>query len=99
MDLGAPYGRVIVNIVFPIIAPSILSARLVAFTVSLDEVALALFLAGTDPIFPVHLLGQLKLASGPQRMAAFAALMTMVELFLVLTAERIRRRGQPGTVR
>ena len=35
MDLGAPYGKVILNIVFPLIATSILSAWLVAFTVCL----------------------------------------------------------------
>ena len=52
MDLGAPYGRVILNVVLPLIAPSILSAWLVAVTVSLDEFALALFLAGTDKRFP-----------------------------------------------
>ena len=32
MDLGAPYGRVILNVVLPLIAPSILSAWLVAVT-------------------------------------------------------------------
>jgi spermidine/putrescine transport system permease protein len=101
MDLGAPYGRVIFNIVLPLIAPSILSAWLVAFTVSLDEVALAQFLAGTDQTFPVYLLGQLRLANQNRlpMMIAFAVLMMMGTLLLVLTAEWIRRRSQPGTVR
>lgn len=99
MDLGAPYGRVIANIVLPLIAPSILSAWLVAFTVSLDEVALALFLAGTDLTFPVYLLGQLRFASRLPMMIAFAVLMMMGTLLLVLIAEWIRRRGQPGKVR
>lgn len=101
MDLGAPYGRVIFNIVLPLIAPSILSAWLVAFTVSLDEVALAQFLAGTDQTFPVYLLGQLRLANQNRLpiMIAFAVLMMMGTLLLVLTAEWIRRRSQPGTVR
>jgi ABC-type spermidine/putrescine transport system permease subunit II len=99
MDLGAPYGRVIANIVLPLIAPSILSAWLVAFTVSLDEVALALFLAGTDLTFPVYLLGQLRFASRLPMMIAFAVLMMMGTLLLVLIAEWIRRHGQPGKVR
>jgi ABC-type spermidine/putrescine transport system permease subunit II len=99
MDLGAPYGRVIANIVLPLIAPSILSAWLVAFTVSLDEVALALFLAGTDLTFPVYLLGQLRFASRLPMMIAFAVLMMMGTLLLVLIAEWIRRRGQSGKVR
>jgi len=99
MDLGAPYARVIFNIVLPLIAPSMLAAWLVAFTVSLDEVALALFLAGSDPTFPVYLLGQLRFAHRLPMMIAFAVLMMMGTLFLVLLAEWIRRRGQPAIVR
>jgi len=98
MDLGAPYRRVILNIVLPLIAPSILSAWLVAFTVSLDEFALALFLAGTDVTFPVYLYGQLRFASRLPMMIAFAVLMMVGTLLLVLIAEWIRRRGQPGEV-
>jgi spermidine/putrescine transport system permease protein len=99
MELGAPYGRVIFNIVLPLIAPSILSAWLVAFTGSLDEVALALFLAGTDLTFPVYLLDQLRFGSRLPMMIAFAVLMMMGTLLLILIAELIRRRGQTGTVR
>jgi spermidine/putrescine transport system permease protein len=99
MDLGAPYGRVILNIVLPLIAPSILSAWLVAFTVSLDEFALALFLAGRDVTFPVYLFGQLRYASRLPMMIAFAVLMMMGTLLLVLIAEWIRRHGQPRKVR
>ena len=99
MDLGAPYGKVILNIVFPLIATSILSAWLVAFTVSLDEFALALFLSGTELTFPVYLFSQLRFASRLPVMIAFAVLMTMGTLLLVLIAEWIRRRGQPDTVR
>ena len=99
MDLGAPYGRVILNVVLPLIAPSILSAWLVAVTVSLDEFALALFLAGTEQTFPVYLFGQLRYASRLPVMIAFAVLMMMGTLLLVLIAEWIRRRGQPDIVR
>jgi len=101
MDLGAPYGKVILNIVLPLIAPSILSAWLVAFTVSLDEVALAQFLAGADRTFPVYLLAQLRFANLNRLpiMIAFAVLMMIATLLLVLIAEWIRRRGQPARVR
>ena len=101
MDLGAPYGRAIFDIVLPLIAPSILSAWLVAFTVSLDEVALAQFLAGTetDWTFPVYLLNQLRFKDRLTIIIAFAVLMMMGTLLLVLIAEWIRRRDQPDTVR
>jgi putative spermidine/putrescine transport system permease protein len=100
MDLGAPYWRVIFNIVLPLIVPSILSAWLVAFTVSLDEVVLAQFLAGTDYTFPVYLLGQLRNVSRNRLpvMIACAVLMMIGTLLLVLSAEWIRRRGQHSPV-
>jgi spermidine/putrescine transport system permease protein len=64
----------------------------------LDEFALALFLTGTELTFPVYLFSQLRFASRLPVMIAFAVLMTMGTLLLVLIAEWIRRRGQPDTV-
>ena len=60
MDLGANYPTTLRRIVLPIIAPAMVSAWLTAFTVSFDEFALALFLAGTEPTFPVYLFSQLR---------------------------------------
>ena len=51
---------------------------------SLDEFALALFLAGTDVTFPVYLFGQLRYASRLPMMIAFAVLMMMGTLLLCL---------------
>ncbi len=63
MDLGANYPTTLRRIVLPIIAPAIIAAWLTAFTVSFDEFALALFLAGTEPTFPVYLYSQLRFAN------------------------------------
>lgn len=93
MDLGARYPKVLVTIVLPLIAPAVVSAWLVAFTVSLDEFALALFLAGNDATFPVYLFSQLRFASRLPVMIALAVLMMVATLLLVLLAEWIRRRG------
>jgi spermidine/putrescine transport system permease protein len=95
MDLGAPYRRVVGRIILPLIAPAVVSAWLVAFTVSLDEFALALFLAGTEPTFPVYLFSQLRFASRLPVMIALAVLLMTGTLLLVLLAEWIRRRGRP----
>jgi putative spermidine/putrescine transport system permease protein len=96
MDLGAPYRRVIVSIVLPLIAPSIVSAWLVAFTVSVDEVAVARFLYGDDETFPVFLLGRLRLAKELPTMFAFAAVMILVTMLFVLTAEWVRKHSYLG---
>jgi len=94
MDLGARYPKVIARIVLPLILPAVISAWMVAFTVSLDEFALALFLAGNDATFPVYLFSQLRFASRLPVMIALAVLMMAGTLALVLLAEWIRRRGQ-----
>jgi len=91
MDLGADYPTTLRRIVIPMIAPAMVSAWLTAFTVSFDEFALALFLAGTQPTFPVYLYGQLRFASRLPIMIALAVLMMIGTLALVLIAERVRR--------
>ena len=91
MDLGASYPTVLRRITLPIIAPAMLSAWLTAFTVSFDEVALANFLAGTEPTFPVYLFSQLRFASRLPVMIALAVLLMIGTLALIFAAERIRR--------
>jgi spermidine/putrescine transport system permease protein len=91
MDLGASYPVALRRIVLPIIAPAMLSAWLTAFTVSFDEFALALFLAGTEPTFPVYLFSQLRFANRLPIMIALAVLLMIGTLTLVIAAERLRR--------
>jgi spermidine/putrescine transport system permease protein len=91
MDLGANYPTTLRRITLPIIMPAIISAWLVAFTVSFDEFALALFLAGSEPTFPVYLFSQLRFANRLPVMIALAVLLMMGTLTLVFVAERLRR--------
>jgi spermidine/putrescine transport system permease protein len=90
-DLGADYPTTLRRIVLPIIAPAMVSAWLTAFTVSFDEFALALFLAGTEPTFPVYLFSQLRFANRLPIMIALAVLLMIGTLTLVFIAERMRR--------
>ncbi|MCI0574591.1 MAG: ABC transporter permease [Chloroflexi bacterium] len=91
MDLGANYPTTLRRIVLPLIAPAMVSAWLTAFTVSFDEFALALFLAGTEPTFPVYLFSQLRFANRLPVLIALAVLLMIGTLTLVFIAERIRR--------
>jgi spermidine/putrescine transport system permease protein len=93
MDLGATYRRVIGRIILPLIAPAAISAWLVAFTVSLDEFALALFLAGNEPTFPVYVLSQLRFASRLPAMIALAVLLMTGTLLAVIEGRNHSRRG------
>jgi spermidine/putrescine transport system permease protein len=92
MDLGADYPTTLRRVVLPLIFPAMVSAWLTAFTVSFDEFALALFLAGTQPTFPVYLFSQLRFANRLPIMIALAVLLMIGTLTLVLIAERFRRR-------
>lgn len=91
MDLGASYPTALRRIVLPIITPAMIAAWLTAFTISFDEFALALFLAGTSPTFPVYLFSQLRFANRLPIMIALAVLMMIGTLTLVFIAERVRR--------
>jgi spermidine/putrescine transport system permease protein len=93
MDLGASHLGALRYVVLPIIAPAIVSAWLTAFTVSFDEFALSLFLAGTEPTFPVYLFSQLRFANQLPVLIALAVLMMAGTIALVLVAERVRRVG------
>jgi len=90
-DLGATYPATLRLVVLPIIAPAIVAAWLTAFTVSFDEFALANFLAGRQPTFPVYLFGQLRFTQSLPVLIAAAVLLMVGTILLVLLSERIRR--------
>jgi spermidine/putrescine transport system permease protein len=91
MDLGATYPDALRLVVLPMAAPAIVSAWITAFTVSFDEFALALFLAGRDQTFPVYLVGQLRFATTLPALIAMAVLLMIGTLTLILVADRVRR--------
>ena len=92
MDLGATYPGTLGLVVLPMALPAIISAWITAFTVSFDEFAIALFLAGPDRTFPVYLYGQLRFSSSLPVLIAAATLLMAGTLTLILVADRIRKR-------
>jgi spermidine/putrescine transport system permease protein len=92
MDLGATYPSTLRLVVVPMALPAIISAWITSFTVSFDEFALALFLAGREQTFPVYLIGQLRFASSLPVLIATAVLLMAGTLTLILVADRLRRR-------
>jgi spermidine/putrescine transport system permease protein len=92
MDLGATYPGALRLIVVPMAMPAIISAWITAFTVSFDEFAIALFLAGRDATFPVYLYGQLRFANTLPMLIAGAIVLMAGTLTLILVADRIRKR-------
>ena len=67
------------------------SSFMIAFTLSFDEFAIASFLAGTDPTWPVFLFGQLRVPSQLPQLVAVSSVILVFSMLLVVGAEIIRR--------
>lgn len=91
MDLGADYPTTLRRIVVPLLGPTLVAAWLTCFIVSFDEIALAIFLVGGDPTFPVFLYGRLRFAQQLPVLIAMAVLLMIVTVSLTLIAQRLRR--------
>lgn len=94
MDLGATYPATLRRVVLPLMAPTLLSAWLTCFIVSFDEIALAIFLVGGDPTFPVFLYGQLRFAQRLPVLIAMAVILMVGTVALTVLALRLRGRSE-----
>jgi spermidine/putrescine transport system permease protein len=90
-DLGASRLRTFRSIVLPLILPAVVSAFLIAFTLSFDEYAVASFVVGTEPTFPIYLYGALRFPSRLPQVIAVAVVVMIVSLIVVVAAEIGRR--------
>jgi spermidine/putrescine transport system permease protein len=97
-DLGASYAYTLRRVILPLIAPGMLAAWLVAFTVSFDEFVLTSFLIGRDPTLPVFIVGQLRFANRFPQVVALAVLVMLISLTLVLIAEWVQRAGSASSL-
>ncbi len=93
-DLGAGRVRTFRSIVFPLILPAIVAAFLIAFTASFDEYAVASFVVGTDPTFPIYLYGALRFPSRLPQVIAVAVVVMILSLLVVVAAELGRRLAE-----
>jgi spermidine/putrescine transport system permease protein len=91
-DLGASTWDTFRLVTLPLLLPALVSSFLIAFTLSFDEFAIASFLAGPSPTWPVFLFAQLRVPSQLPVMVAVSSLILVASLMLVLGAEIVRRR-------
>jgi len=92
-DLGASGLQTFRMVLLPLIFPSIISAYLIAFVFSIDEVVIASFLSSAQVTYPVYLYSGLKFAEKTQSLIPVASLLILVSFVLVIVAEVIRRYG------
>lgn len=65
-DLGAPPLRAFLGVTLPLLAPGLLAAVLLSFSLSFDDYVVALFTGGSTVTFPLYIAGSLQREIPPQ---------------------------------
>jgi putrescine transport system permease protein len=93
MDLGATPLYAFVRVTLPLIAPSVASAYLLAFTLSLDDFVIASFATGPGATtLPMRIYSQVRLGVTPEVNAISTLLLAAVAVVLTVIALAARRR-------
>ena len=84
-DLGANTFNRLRYVVLPLIAPAVFAGALFAFTLSLDEFIITLFLIGGSNTLPLYIYTQVKFGITPE-VNALATLLLAASLILIMIA-------------
>jgi spermidine/putrescine transport system permease protein len=90
-DLGAGTMQTFRLITLPLILPAVVSAFLVAFVLSFDEIIVASFIAGETTTFPLYLFSQLRFPTLLPQVIAVAVIVMAVSAIILVGAEVGRR--------
>jgi putrescine transport system permease protein len=97
-DLGARPLQVFCLVTLPLIAPALMSAFLLTFTLSFDDVVISAFLAGPGATtLPVVIFSRAKFGLNPTVNAVASVTIMVVTVCVVLSAlyeARLRRRRE-----
>ncbi|WP_159728531.1 ABC transporter permease subunit [Methylosinus sp. Ce-a6] len=97
MDLGATPVRAFALVTLPLIAPSVVSAYLLAFIISLDDLVIASFATGPGATtLPMRIYSQVRLGVSPEVNAISTLLLGFVAAALGLSALITRGRAEGG---
>ena len=93
MDLGARPAQVFMLVTLPSIIPSLLSAWLLTFTLSLDDVVLSAFLSGPgSTTMPLVIFSRARLGLSPSINAVATVIITVVASAVVVASWLMARR-------
>jgi spermidine/putrescine transport system permease protein len=96
MDLGATPFRAFRKITLPIVMPSIVTAALLAFMLSLDDFIISMFVSGATVTFPLFVWGEARVAMPPQIYVIGTVMFLVPTLFLGASLLMNRPRGPAG---
>ncbi len=93
MDLGAKPGQVFALVTLPMISQALMSAWLLTFTLSLDDVVLSAFLSGPGATtMPLVIFSRARLGLNPSVNAIATLIVTLVAIGVVAASYLIARR-------
>jgi putrescine transport system permease protein len=93
MDLGATPLKTFFEVTLPIIAPSVISAWLLAFTLSLDDLVIASFTTGPGATtLPIKIYSQVRLGVTPEINAISTLMIGVVTLGVLLASYMTKRQ-------
>jgi spermidine/putrescine transport system permease protein len=95
LDLGANDWQTLWRVTLPNLRLSIVSAALLIFTLSMDEIAVSFFLIGRDNTLPLEIWGRLRRGITPE-INAISTLIFLFSLGAIVLWYRLRRRAQAG---
>jgi spermidine/putrescine transport system permease protein len=91
-DLGANEWQTMRRVILPLISPGIVSAALLAFTLSLDDFVITFFTTGVGATtLPLYVYGMIKFAVTPA-VNAISTLILLASLLLVASSIAMQRR-------
>jgi len=96
MDLGGRPLRVLFDVTLPLAAPAIVSAWLLAFTLSLDDLVIASFVSGPGATtLPMLIFSKVRLGVTPDVNALAAIAIALVGIGVAVAGWILRRREAP----
>ena len=92
-DLGSPPWEAFWKVVFPGLRSALISATLLAFTLSFDEIVVTIFLTGQDNTLPMEIWARLRFGMTPE-INATVTLILLLSVGLVLLSQWLGARSE-----
>lgn len=93
LDLGASRFKALTHVLMPLLWPAILSALLLSFTLSFDDVIISYFVAGPDfNILPLTIYSLVRAGVTPE-LNALCTITFFISMVLVIISHRLTRKS------
>lgn len=92
LDLGASHSRALIKVLLPLLFPSVLSALLLSFTLSFDDVVISYFVAGPEfNILPLAIFSMIRSGITPE-LNALGTITLLLSFILVFISSHLTRK-------